>query len=736
MSSQTVSVRPPPARQTIALPRVGAQTLLTLLFGAALSAVAFGAQGGLQIGRTTVVEMAATLAGAGLAAAALVVAPLRSRFWGGATLASLIALAVWTALSVSWSVQPADSWTEANRTISYVAVFAGGLGLARIAPAQWPALLGGVVLACFVVCGYGLLTKVFPGAFSPTEFYARLREPYDYWNAIGLMGALGVPACLWLGTRREGHGAVNALAFPVLGLLIVTLMISYSRGSLAAIVVGLAAWFALVPLRLRGVLVLAVSAVPAGLVTAWAFRREALIRDNVIVPVRADAGHELGVLLVLMLIVLLFGGLAASYAQARRPLTGEARLKAGRWVGVLVALLPVAGIVALTLSDRGLGGSISKTWSTFTDPDADPPSNDPGRLTAAGSVRARYWRDGLKIYQSQQAIGNGAGAYATARFRVRKDTASVRHAHGYWAQTLADLGVVGLLISLTAVAAWLGATARAIGLGTGRSDGSRAPPGDAERVGLVTLAVTALVFGIHSLVDWSWFIPGTAMLGILCAAWVAGRGPAFQAMLPAATGRERALRITSGAAVGVVALVIVWAMWQPLRSISAGDEALDLVESGRFSDAREKAKEAADLNPLAIEPLFELSAVEEASGRGRQARKALDDAVRLQPANPASWTRLSVFELRAGKPDRALTAARAALYLDPLSPQTRRILLRAVRVTQQPGTPATTAPTGTPAPAGVPPAGTPGAKPGPSPPNPAPGGTPTPEAEPAPKSKP
>ena len=52
------------------------------------------------------------------------------------------------------------------------------------------------------MCGWGLLTKVFPGALDPTEFYSRLREPFAYWNAAGLMGALGVPAAVWLGARR------------------------------------------------------------------------------------------------------------------------------------------------------------------------------------------------------------------------------------------------------------------------------------------------------------------------------------------------------------------------------------------------------------------------------------------------------------------------------------------------------------------------------------------------------
>jgi tetratricopeptide (TPR) repeat protein len=678
----------------VAEPSAGARTAVTLLFGAAIAAVAFIARGGLDVGRTTFVEIVATVASAAIVACALATAPLRSRFWGGATLAALILLAAWTAVSVSWSIEPSASWIEANRTLSYGAVFAAGLALVRLGPQHWPSLLGGVVLACFVVSGYSLLTKVFPGALSPTEFYSRLREPFGYWNAAGLMGALGVPACLWLGARRSGNGVLNALAFPVLGLLLVTMMISYSRGSLVAAGVGLAVWFALVPLRLRGFFVLLVATVPAALVTAWVFDRAALTKDNVIVPVRADAGHELGVLLLLLVGLLLLAGLAVSFAEARPPLRGTARRNTGIAVVIFVALIPVAGLIAMAESQRGIGGNVSRTWRQFTDPDASVPSNDPSRLTASGSVRARYWRDGLEIYDDQPWIGLGAGAYATARLRVRQDTAVVRHAHGYWAQTLADLGLVGLAISVLAAIAWLWAAARAVGLGVRRTR-IRAPAGDPERVGLVTLGTIAIVFSVHSLVDWTWFVPGCAMPALLCAGWVAGRGPAFQPVLPRPVGRARLVRLASAAAVVLVSLVAAWAMWQPLRSIDSGEEALTLAENGRFTEARAQAHEAHDENPLAVEPLFELAAVQEASGRPALARSALVDAVRLQPANPEPWERLATFELRQGRPKAALRAARAAEFLDPRSPQTRRLFLRAVRASTpaaaQPPTPPGTA---------------------------------------------
>ncbi len=111
---------------------------------------------------------------------------------------------------------------------------------------------------------------------APDETFARLREPFGYWNAVGLMAALGVPPLLWLAARRSGHAAVNALAWPALGLLIVCLMLSYSRGALVALLVGLAFWFAVVPLRLRAAAALVGRAVRRRPVVAWAFARDAL----------------------------------------------------------------------------------------------------------------------------------------------------------------------------------------------------------------------------------------------------------------------------------------------------------------------------------------------------------------------------------------------------------------------------------------------------------------------------
>ena len=55
-------------------------------------------------------------------------------------------------------------------------------------------MLVGVAGGCLIVCAWALLTKVFPSLASE-ETYARLREPFAYWNSVGLMAALGVRRC-------------------------------------------------------------------------------------------------------------------------------------------------------------------------------------------------------------------------------------------------------------------------------------------------------------------------------------------------------------------------------------------------------------------------------------------------------------------------------------------------------------------------------------------------------------
>jgi hypothetical protein len=704
--------------------------LPTLLIAAVLCFVAFVAGGGLNLSDTTTVEIALTLGAGLIAGAGVLLGPAAVRAYGAWPLALLLAFAALTSLSVVWSVQPDDSFKDAGRMLAYCAVFGACIVLARTLPARWPAVLGGVVLAAIVVCGYALLTKVFPDELDAGDIYSRLRAPYSYWNAIGLTAAMGAVACMWLGARRPGHALLSALAYPAMGVMLLTLMLAYSRGALVALVLGLALWFCIVPLRLRGAAVLISGAAVAGLVVAWDFSTHALSTDNVELAARTSAGHQLGALIVVMLVLLTLAGLAFGFWTGRNAPSIISRRRAGALLLSLLAVVILAAAGALAASHRGFTGSISHGLHSLTNPHAAVPSNAPGRLTAVGSVRARYWNEALKVFKAHPALGAGAEGYATARLRYRTETLDVRHAHGYVVQTLADLGIVGLALTLALLVAWMAAAGRATHPGNrrwtswpelrswlGRTERGRYPawrrltvdgrpaPYTAERVGLLSMLCIVVVFGIHSLADWTWYVPGNACVALLCAGWLAGRGPlsarergiATAGLATpglAATGlaapgettmivrpRARAafeklrarllrgsigpLRIALAAAIVLGAVLAVWVQLQPQRSADASQQALEQLPGDRRG-ALATARGAVARDPLSAQALFTLAAVQQAAGEAAPARATLQRAVRLQPSNPQTWLTLGRYDLKLD-PRSALHELEAAIYLNPES---------------------------------------------------------------------
>ena len=302
MSSLAGSLSAGPRAQTraVAVPRLGGHAATVIAVAVVLSAAAFGADGGLRLERLTWTEIGLVLVGAGLVIAALLTTERAGRVYGALTLAALAALTVFTAISINWSMAPSSSWQEANRTLAYLATLAGALALVRLIPGRWAAVLEGVAVASLIVCGWALADEGLPEPARPRRDVrapARAVRLLERGRADGRArrAAAAVAGGAALGPRR-GH----ALAWPALGLLIVAMMLSYSRGALLALLVGLAFWFAVVPLRLRGVLPLVVASFASVPVVAWAFARDALSTDDVPLSARTDAGHDFGALLLLL----------------------------------------------------------------------------------------------------------------------------------------------------------------------------------------------------------------------------------------------------------------------------------------------------------------------------------------------------------------------------------------------------------------------------------------------------
>jgi tetratricopeptide (TPR) repeat protein len=666
-----------------------------LLVAGLVAATAFVAHGGLQLDSSTFVEILVLVVAAVLGAAALLCLGFDARLHGGLVLGAVAAIAAFTSLSILWSLYPSDSWVETNRTLSYLAAFGGGIAAVRLARDRWPAVLAGVLTGLVVVGAWGLVTKVAPGWLSEDEIFGRLREPYGYWNAVGITAAMGIPLCLWLGTRADGRVIVNALAWPLIGLLTVTLLLSFSRGSIVAAAAGIFLWLVLVPLRLRTLALLITSVLGAAAVTAWAFAKDALTDDRVPLAAREDAGVEFGLILVAMLLLLFCIGVALQVWAERHPLAEGTRRRVGIAAIAVAASLPFIALVALALSEEGIGGTVSDRWRDVTSSDVEAPLNQPGRLTETSSVRSIYWGRAIDVWEDHRAAGAGAGSFAQAQLRLRDEEQALgSHAHGYVHQTLADLGLIGLGLSLLAAALWFFSVFKTLGLWRRNVFAVEWPP---ERIGLAALTLVAIVFGVHSALDWTWFVPAVAMTGLFCAGWIAGRGPLtagadapaadegavppLAAVRPARPGRAQVKRRAPAAALLIaLAAVVAVTVAQPWRAEQKGEEALRLADTGDFTGARAAAEKAKDLNPLSIQPYFEFAAIEGAAGRPAAAAVALERAVRLQPASPEAWRRLGDhYLLSAGDHERALPVLRAALFLDPLSRSGRASFLAALR---------------------------------------------------------
>jgi hypothetical protein len=665
---------PPRAAQNAPTLRlgVGRQGLIAAGLAAALALVAFVTKAGDRLAPNTWVQIVLLLVGAAAAIAVLVVGAAGRRS-GLVTLILFAVLAALTALSITWSVVPDASWLEANRTLSYLAVFGIGIACSRLFGGWWRAPVGAVALFAVTLSAYALLVKVFPATFAPNDSLGRLSAPFGYWNATGLIAALGLPPCVWLGARRQGAPVLRGLAPPAIAILLSVVVLSYSRSAVLASAAGIALWFAVVPLRLRGAFVLVLGGLGAAAISGWALATHPLTRDHIALSARTTAGHGFGIVIVLVVLVLTAAGLAGAFAVDRTVLGAQTRRRLGTVLIGLVALLPLAGIAALAASQRGFTGEVSHVWSTLTTT-KESVGDNPGRLIALGSSRARDWNDGWSVFTHDALHGAGAAGYATARLRYSDSIFRVDHAHSYIAQTLADFGVLGILVNIGLLIAWWLAARRPL---RANSPESRESP---ERLGLLTLLCVVFAFGLHSTIDWTWFIPGAALPALLCAGWLAGRGS-----LDAPVGRrpERvklSLRPAIGlacTAIATVTLLAAWAIWQPLRADNATAAVLTALTRGNTATAFSAARTAAARNPVSVQPLWLLAELYSRIGDEHAAHAELVDAIKLQRQNPATWQQLGLYDVTHGRLHEALGVLERAQRLDLGSVQTAQAITQA-----------------------------------------------------------
>ena len=665
---------------------------LPLILGGAIAGVAFGAQGGTELTRTTVTEIAMVAAGAGVMAAAFLWS--RSGAIHGVTTVLLFALlALLTAVSVLWSISPELTYIETGRTIAYLAVFAAAVAGARLAPRAAPELLEGLLIAAVVPIGYALASRIWPGALAENEVSNRLGQPFDYWNAVGCVAAMAVPITLWLGSRRSGSPTLRMLAYPVMGASILAIVLTQSRGAAAAAVAGALGWFVLVPLRLRSLPVLLLFLAGSLAVGAWALSKDPFTKTLQPLSAKEAVAGDFGALVLLMIVLLLLAGAAVEAGSARRVPSARARRRIGIVAVALACLVPLAAFTSVAFSDRGIGDRIDE----LTSETKVSPGESGGRVFAASSSRGKYWREAYKVFKARPLKGAGAGAFAVGRLRFRNDASVTRHAHGWIPQTMADLGLLGLVLTTLLFLSWAVTALSATGLlprrlvrGTG-DDAPLRRDWDAGRIALVTVLLVPLAFGVQSLLDWTWFIPAPAAMALIAGGYLAGSVPlggAEPVPPPAFSRRPARKRIVAAVATVATAALLAWTIWQPEASDRATNEALALADEHKFDEAIAKTEDAEDLNPLTPDPLLVRASVDTKANREDDARESLERAVVRFPGDPQTWYRLAAFELGTlDAPQDALETIRGALYLDPHSKPASALFLTArARLREKTGT--------------------------------------------------
>jgi tetratricopeptide (TPR) repeat protein len=234
-------------------------------------------------------------------------------------------------------------------------------------------------------------------------------------------------------------------------------------------------------------------------------------------------------------------------------------------------------------------------------------------------------------------------------------------------QVASDLGVLGLTVLLLITIVWLVAAFKLVGAA------AKAPwrwLNEADEIRLASVAITlaALLFGIHSALDWVWFVPGVAYFGLLAGGWTLGSPAAHTARAgaPATTpARGGTVQIVRAAAIALVGIAIAYAVYQPVRAEQKVSAGLDVAENDP-AKALKLGNQALELDPTSADAMILISVAQSNGGRQQDAEATLQLLTSQQPGNPASWLRLARFRLiNLEDPDGAIRALRPLLYQSP-----------------------------------------------------------------------
>jgi O-antigen ligase len=562
-------------------------------------------------------------------------------------LLTLAGFVLWSYLSILWADFPGEALVGADKTLLYAASFAAFASFAWT-PRQRAAAIGAFAVGVSCIGAVWLIRVASSTATADYFIDGRLSGPVEYVNASVALWMLGALPALYLASARELPAPARGLFLGLAVLLLQLSLLGQSRAWLAALPATAVVYVLLSRDRPRALiaLVLAGAAVLAGLSTLLdvesAARNEASL---------AQAVDRAAVVVGLLSLTAACAGTATALLESRMGARLRSRVALGVGVTVVAAAL-VGGVAAAGAADDP-GGWFSGRWEDFSAGDY-PAEGD--RFASLGSNRLDEWRVAWNEFEEHPVTGIGADNYAAAYLRER-DNAEFRprYPHSTPLRQLSQLGLVGALLFATFVSAAVVLALR------------RRRELDPLAAGVAGACLTVLCYwALHGSADWLWEVPAVTApaLGFL------GLGGAPEHETQRRGPRYGAASTIAGAAVLLVGLVALLVPWLAASYQAAGIR----VWRENPSVAHDRLERAADVNPLAAEPLVVDGAIAIRTGDFARAERSF---LRARDREAENWyVHYELGVLAGGRAERkaALRSLRRALELNPQERAIRRAI--------------------------------------------------------------
>jgi hypothetical protein len=445
---------------------------------------------------------------AGLLALVLVTLFVRG-YYGGipwvawVMVACLVALVGVKGLSMAWTISQTETVNEVLRSSMYLAIFLAALA-ALTSERQVGPLMDISVLMIAAVAGYGILQKIDPADYpSGSIDITRIDSTVGYSNSVAVLVGMGVVLAL-ARTTTIRNAVLRGLHAAVALSLLVALYLTFSRGGIGSLGVGLVFLFVLTGNRLQTLANLLLLCIP-GAWLLWQMQSlEGLVRADISEQQRIADGAAFRTDLILALAAAFV--LQAGYALlvSRYELTPLAR----RAIGALVlfgAVLTV-GVGAFAVVN-GYGG-IGQAYGTLAS-NPNQTENATQRLASLSiGFREDYWRVGWEAWKERPLTGTGAGTFQYTWLENRPGTEGVKQVHNLYLEQGTETGLFAFLALIGFVVTLVGYSARA----TWRSRGGE------RRILLAGLVSALVVYLVSSLLEWHWYVPGSTLIFFFLAA--------------------------------------------------------------------------------------------------------------------------------------------------------------------------------------------------------------------------